>query len=172
VGGEGFGDIIPIMHIGSSQLRKLIISFTLLSAGLLAHTFASGSYVGFKDFLFYCAINLLLTFLITPRLLEGPRLAMIILLSQGMTHFLSGGAGNNSAQMLLSHSISSIVVYQVVKNFDQAFEKALTVIESFLPVKLTTFKVISLNYQFFTHQQIFINFPIPLGPIQLRAPPF
>jgi hypothetical protein len=160
------------MHIGSSQLRKLIISFTLLSAGLLAHTFASGSYVGFKDFLFYCAINLLLTFLITPRLLEGPRLAMIILLSQGMTHFLSGGAGNNSAQMLLSHSISSIVVYQVVKNFDQAFEKALTVIESFLPVKLTTFKVISLNYQFFTHQQIFINFPIPLGPIQLRAPPF
>ena len=160
------------MHIGSSQLRKLIISFTLLSAGLLAHTFASGSYVGFKDFLFYCAINLLLTFLITPRLLEGPRLAMIILLSQGMTHFLSGGAGNNSAQMLLSHSISSIVVYQVVKNFDQAFEKALTVIESFLPVKLNTFKVISLNYQFFTHQQIFINFPIPLGPIQLRAPPF
>ena len=172
MGGEGFGDIIPIMHIGSSQLRKLIISFTLLSAGLLAHTFASGSYVGFKDFLFYCAINLLLTFLITPRLLEGPRLAMIILLSQGMTHFLSGGAGNNSGQMLLSHSISSIVVYQVVKNFDQAFEKALTVIESFLPVKLTTFKVISLNYQFFTHQQIFINFPIPLGPIQLRAPPF
>ena len=160
------------MHIGSSQLRKLIISFTLLSAGLLAHTFASGSYVGFKDFLFYCAINLLLTFLITPRLLEGPRLAMIILLSQGMTHFLSGGAGNNSAQMLLSHSISSIVVYQVVKNFDQAFEKALTVIESFLPVKLTTFKVISLNYQFFTRQQIFINFPIPLGSIQLRAPPF
>ena len=160
------------MHIGSSQLRKLIVSFTLLSAGLLAHTFASGSYVGFKDFLFYCAINLLLTFLITPRLLEGPRLAMIILLSQGMTHFLSGGAGNNSGQMLLSHSISSIVVYQVVKNFDQAFEKALTVIESFLPVKLTTFKVISLNYQFFTHQQIFINFPIPLGPIQLRAPPF
>ena len=160
------------MHIGSSQLRKLIISFTLLSAGLLAHTFASGSYVGFKDFLFYCAINLLLTFLITPRLLEGPRLAMIILLSQGMTHFLSGGAGNNSGQMLLSHSISSIVVYQVVKNFDQAFEKALTVIESFLPVKLTTFKVISLNYQFFTHQQIFNNFPIPLGPIQLRAPPF
>ena len=160
------------MHIGSSQLRKLIISFTLLSAGLLAHTFASGSYVGFKDFLFYCAINLLLTFLITPRLLEGPRLAMIILLSQGMTHFLSGGAGNNSGQMLLSHSISSIVVYQVVKNFDQAFEKALTVIESFLPVKLTTFKVISLNYQFFTHQQIFINFPIPLGPIKLRAPPF
>ena len=160
------------MHIGSSQLRKLFISFTLLSAGLLAHTFASGSYVGFKDFLFYCAINLLLTFLITPRLLEGPRLAMIILLSQGMTHFLSGGAGNNSGQMLLSHSISSIVVYQVVKNFDQAFEKALTVIESFLPVKLTTFKVISLNYQFFTHQQIFINFPIPLGPIQLRAPPF
>ena len=172
MGGEGFGDIIPIMHIGSSQLRKLIISFTLLSAGLLAHTFASGSYVGFKDFLFYCAINLLLTFLITPRLLEGPRLAMIILLSQGMTHFLSGGAGNNSGQMLLSHSISSIIVYQVVKNFDQAFEKALTVIESFLPVKLTTFKVISLNYQFFTHQQIFINFPIPLGPIQLRAPPF
>ena len=160
------------MHIGSSQLRKLIISFTLLSAGLLAHTFASGSYVGFKDFLFYCAINLLLTFLITPRLLEGPRLAMIILLSQGMTHFLSGGAGNNSGQMLLSHSISSIVVYQVVKNFDQAFEKALTVIESFLPVKLTTFKVISLNYQFFTHQQIVINFPILLGPIQLRAPPF
>ena len=160
------------MHIGSSQLRKLIISFTLLSAGLLAHTFASGSYVGFKDFLFYCAINLLLTFLITPRLLEGPRLAMIILLSQGMTHFLSGGADNNSDQMLLSHLIASIVVYYLVKNFDQAFEKALTVIESFLPVKLTTFKVISLNYQFFTHQQIFINFPIPLGPIHSRAPPF
>ena len=160
------------MHIGSSQLRKLIISFTLLSAGLLAHTFASGSYVGFKDFLFYCAINLLLTFLITPRLLEGPRLAMIILLSQGMTHFLSGGAGNNSGQMLLSHSISSIVVYQVVKNFDQAFEKAISVIESFLPIKLTTFKIVSLNYQFFTRQQIFINFPIPLGSIQLRAPPF
>ena len=160
------------MHIGSSQLRKLIISFTLLSAGLIAHAFASGSYVGFKDFLFYCGINLLLTFLITPVLLEGPRLALIILLSQGMTHFLSGGAGNNSGQMLLSHLISSVVVYQVVKNFDQAFEKALTVIESFLPVKLTTFKVISLNYHFFTHQQIFINFPIPLGPIQLRAPPF
>jgi hypothetical protein len=160
------------MVISSSQLRKLIISFILLSSGLLAHTFASGSYVEFKDFLFYCAINLLLTFLITPTLLEGPRLAMIILLSQGMTHFLSGGAGNNSGQMLLSHSISSIVVYQVVKNFDQAFEKVLTVIESFLPVKLTTFKVISLNYKFFADQQIFINFPIPLGPIQLRAPPF
>ena len=160
------------MHISLSQLRKLIISFTLLSTGLLAHTVASGSYVGLKDFLFYCAINLLLTFLITPTLLEGPRLGMIILLSQGMTHFLSGGSGNNSDQMLLSHSISSLVVYQVVKNFDQAFEKTLTIIEIFLPVKLTTFKVISLNYQFFTHQQRFINFLGPPGPIQLRAPPF
>jgi hypothetical protein len=76
------------MQIGSiSQLRKLTISFTLLSAGLLAHTFSSGSYVGLKDFLFYCIVNLLLTFLITPALLEGPRLAMMILLSQGMTHF-------------------------------------------------------------------------------------
>jgi hypothetical protein len=159
------------MGVGLSQLRKLIISLTLLSVGLLSHTFASGSYVGFKDFLFYCAINLLLTFLITPALLEGPRLAMIILLSQAMTHFLSGGASNNSGQMLLSHLFSSLVVYQVVKNFDQAFEKALTVIEIFLPVKLTTFRVISLNYIFSTHQQIFINFPIPLSPIQLRAPP-
>jgi len=160
------------MRINSSQVRKLIISFTLLSAGLLAHTFASGRYVGFNDFLFYCGINLLLTFLITPALLEGPRLAMIILLSQGMTHFLSGGADNNSGRMLLSHLISSLVVYQVVKNFDQAFEKAISVIESFLPKRLTTFKIVSLNYQFFAHQQIFINFPIPLGPIQLRAPPF
>ena len=161
------------MQIGSiSQLRKLTISFTLLSAGLLAHTFSSGSYVGLQDFLFYCTVNLLLTFLITPALLEGPRLAMMILLSQGMTHFLSGGEGNNSDQMLLSHLIASIVVYQVVKNFDQAFEKALTVIESFLPVKLTTFKVISLNYQCFIHLQIFINFLITLGPIHSRAPPF
>ena len=160
------------MRINSSQVRKLIISFTLLSAGLIAHAFASGSYVGFNDFLFYCGINLLLTFLITPILLEGPRLALIILLSQGMTHFLSGGADNNSGQMLLSHLISSVVVYQVVKNFDQAFEKAISVIESFLPIKLTTFKIVSLNYQFFTRQQIFINFPIPLGSIQLRAPPF
>ena len=161
------------MQIGSiSQLRKLTISFTLLSAGLLAHTFSSGSYVGLKDFLFYCTVNLLLTFLITPALLEGPRLAMMILLSQGMTHFLSGGAANNSDQMLLSHLIASIVVYHLVKNFDQAFEKALTVIESFLPVKLTTFKVISLNYQCFIHLQIFINFLIPLGPIKSRAPPF
>ena len=160
------------MRINSSQVRKLIISFTLLSAGLIAHAFASGSYVGFNDFLFYCGINLLLTFLITPVLLEGPRLALIILLSQGMTHFLSGGADNNSGQMLLSHLISSVVVYQVVKNFDQAFEKALTVIESFLPVKLTTFKVISLNYQCFIHLQIFTNFLISLGPIHSRAPPF
>jgi hypothetical protein len=160
------------MQIGLSHLRKLIISFTLLSAGLLAHTIASGSFVGFKDFLFYCAINLLLTFLITPALLQGPRLALIILLSQGMTHFLSGGASSNSGQMLLSHLISSIVVYQVVKNFDQAFETALTVIEIFLPVKLTPFQVISLNYPLFIHQQVFINFPIPLGLIQLRAPPF
>jgi hypothetical protein len=161
------------MQIGSiSQLRKLTISFTLLSAGLLAHTFSSGSYVGLKDFLFYCIVNLLLTFLITPALLEGPRLAMMILLSQGMTHFLSGGEGNNSGQMLLSHLIASIVVYYLVKNFDQAFEKALTVIESFLPVKLTTFKVISLNYQCFIHLPIFINFLISLGLIQSRAPPF
>lgn len=160
------------MQVGLSQLRKLIISFTLLSAGLFAHTFASGKYVGFNDFLFYSAVNLLLTFLITPALLEGPRLAIIILLSQGMTHFLSGGASSNSEQMLLSHLFSSIGVYQVIKNFDQAFEITLTVIESFLPVKLTTFKVISFNYIFFTHQQIFINFPIPLGLIQLRAPPF
>ena len=161
------------MQIGSiSQLRKLTISFTLLSAGLLAHTFSSGSYVGLQDFLFYCIVNLLLTFLITPALLEGPRLAMMILLSQGMTHFLSGGEGNNSGQMLLSHLIASIVVYYLVKNFDQAFEKALTVIESFLPVKLTTFKVISLNYQFLIHLQIFINFLISLGPIHSRAPPF
>ena len=161
------------MQIGSiSQLRKLTISFTLLSAGLLAHTFSSGSYVGLKDFLFYCTVNLLLTFLITPALLEGPRLAMMILLSQGMTHFLSGGAANNSDQMLLSHLIASIVVYHLVKNFDQAFEKALTVIESFLPVKLTTFKVISLNYQCFIHLQIFINFLISLGPSHSRAPPF
>ena len=160
------------MQIGLSHLRKLIISFTLLSAGLLAHTIASGSYVGLKDFLFYCAINLLLTFLITPALLQGPRLALIILLSQGMTHFLSGGASSNSDQMMLSHLISCIIVYQVVKNFDQAFETALTVIEIFLPIKLRLFKVSLLNYPIFIDQQLFVNFPIPLGPIQLRAPPF
>jgi hypothetical protein len=155
-----------------SQVRKLTISFTLLSAGLLAHTLASGSYVGFKDFLFYSVINLLLTFFITPALLEGPRLALMILLSQVMTHFLSGGAGNNSQQMMFSHIISSILVYQVVKNFDQALEKVLTVIEIFLPVKLIIFNVISLQYRYFIYQQRFINFPIQLGAFQLRAPPF
>ena len=157
---------------GISQMRKLIISFTLLSAGLLAHTISSGTYVGVKDFLFYSAINLLLTFLITPALLEGPRLAFMILLSQVMTHFLSGAAGNNSQQMMFSHLISSILVYQVVKNFDQALEKVLTVIEIFLPVKLIIFKVISLKYRQFIYQQRYINFPIQLGAYQLRAPPF
>jgi hypothetical protein len=41
-----------------SHFRKLVISFKLLSSGLLAHTFSSGSYVEFKELLFYCAVNL------------------------------------------------------------------------------------------------------------------
>lgn len=95
-------------------LRGVICLVILLSSALLAHALACGTFIRPDRFIAELFFVSALTYLASKRELEGPRLALLVLLTQSAVHILLGGMSMNTSSMLISHFACGLVSYGAI----------------------------------------------------------
>lgn len=115
----------------------LLVRFqVLLLSALLAHGLAGGTFVETPNLLWqgFCLGALLLG---TRSLkLEGPSLALVILLVQSASHFLFGGGTYlNETRMTFAHFISGAISYFAISYFGIAFDFITSALAAIVPTR-------------------------------------
>ncbi len=122
------------------KATQLLILF--LSA-IAAHSIAGGSFLGFSQ-LAIQSIAVLAIIATTINLkLEGPSLALVILLVQSSSHLILGGNSHaGELRMTSSHIISGLISYKAIRYFELAWNKFAALLISFL----TGFSLVILDF--------------------------
>ena len=115
----------------------LLVRFqVLLLSALLAHGLAGGTFVETPNLLWqgFCLGALLLG---TRSLkLQGPSLALVILLVQSASHFvLGGGTYLNETRMTMAHFISGAISYFAISYFGIAFDFITSALAAIVPAR-------------------------------------
>lgn len=109
----------PVTARGDYFTRVLV----LLLSGILAHTLSGGAIIEVNRFLTLSVLIALALFLSRNISLEGPQLALMILIVQSTGHFLLGGADKSSdLQMSFAHILAGLLSYKAVTHFDRFWE--------------------------------------------------
>ena len=113
--------------------------FLLLSA-LSAHILAGGNLVETSSLIWQVIGIGSLLFGIRSIKLEGPSLALVILLVQSSSHFiLGGGTYLNELRMTLAHTVSGAISYFAISYFELALNFIASVLGAIIPAKPLTF---------------------------------
>jgi len=156
----------------SSMTKSAINAAILFSTSVLAHLFAGGEFAtGLRLFLYGVFIYLFLL-LIGPGDLNGPKLALVSLVSQSLTHVTLGAMSGSSYLMTYSHLIGGYIGYFAVsraEEFWQNFTSILTRVLIQLKILLIPKYKNSNKIQFSYFRTI--NFVITNDSNGLRAPP-
>jgi hypothetical protein len=108
------------MKARSDYFTKVLVLFL---SGVLAHSLSGGAVIELKSFIFFTALISLTLFLARNLTLEGPQLALLVLVLQSAGHFLLGGADKSSdIQMSGAHLIAGVLSYRAVTHFDHFWE--------------------------------------------------
>jgi len=149
--------------------RVLISTFAIFGCGAIGHSLGSGI-VNFQNshYLFFASILLFSTIALNQTL-HGPKLALVITLSQVRTHIFFQESGSNDVRMGLAHLISGILTYQLITRLDQLVAFIISTIKlvdfiAFNP----KFKEIIENFYWYLPTFSSIIF---YGSNVLRAPP-
>ena len=97
------------------SLRGAIYSLVLFISGLLAHFLACGAFISPFRFILEGTFVLALVFFLIEDDLEGPRLALLSLVSQAAVHSLLGGMVMNTNRMLLWHTFFAGATYVAIR---------------------------------------------------------
>ena len=149
--------------------RVLISTFAIFGCGAIGHSLGSGI-VNFQNshYLFFASILLISTFALNQTL-HGPKLALVITLSQVGTHIFFQESGSNDVRMGLAHLISGILTYQLITKLDQLVAFLISAIKLDVYVAFNPkFKDFIENY--YWYHPTFSNI-IFYGSNVLRAPP-
>mgnify|MGYP006274531735 FL=1 len=119
----------------------LFIRFqVLLLSALSAHILAGGTLVETPNLIWQSIGIGSLLFGIRSIKLEGPSLALVILLIQSTSHFVVGGGTYlNELRMTLAHTLSGIISYFAISYFELALNFIGSVFGAIIPVKSFTF---------------------------------
>jgi hypothetical protein len=130
------------------KATQLLILF--LSA-IAAHSIAGGSFLGSSQLAVQSSVILAIVALTFNLKLEGPSLALVILLVQSSSHIILGGNSNTGEfQMTASHLISGVISYRAIRYFELAWNKFAEILISFF----AAFKSVILDFCVsFTQQQ-------------------
>lgn len=101
-------------------IRSAMSGFLLSSVALFAHHLAGGHTVSGLSLLSSLLILISISLLFSHSVLEGPRLALLIIFSQLFTHILLGANSGNSINMAISHIISGFFAYSFIAHIDQS----------------------------------------------------
>jgi len=132
----------------------------LFLSAISAHALAGGSFVTPMR-LAVQAVAISITLIFTAHFkLEGPTLALLVLLIQSTSHFiLGGGSLDGEMKMTISHLISGISSYCAISYFDILWEIILSIISSVIPTLIFSSliigeKLLAENRSVLAHFQI------------------
>ena len=162
------------MHTGEKSISQSVKLVVLFLSAIAAHGIAGGAFVDAPHLaLEGISIALALTPLQSLKL-EGPSLALLILIVQSSSHFiLGGGTYLNSLQMTFGHLASGIFSYMAIGYFELVWDFVTTLFAGFLPLRIFSalvirgsniFKVGEINF-FFQIKQL-------TASLTFRGPPW
>ena len=99
--------------------RILISTSAIFGCGAIGHSLGSGVVNLQNSHYLFFAFILLFSTIALNRTLHGPKLALVITLSQVATHIFFQESGSNDVRMGLAHLISGILTYQLITRLDQ-----------------------------------------------------
>lgn len=100
------------------RMRTAIAYCGLLASVLLSHAIGGGSFISAPSIIAFSILIVGALSISMPQQLEGPHLALLVLISQTLGHFIFGG-GAIDASMGTSHIIGALIGYRLVVSFDQ-----------------------------------------------------
>lgn len=123
------------MSEGLRKLRSATNAGVLVSAGALSHHAAGGSFIALAPAVFELAILATLVYLFSRKSLEGPKLAVLIVLAQSISHIAMGGDSKEGLPMALSHIGAGLLSYFYIRNsekfWDSVTDKFVTYFQRF-----------------------------------------
>jgi hypothetical protein len=144
--------------------QRLLLKATqlliLFSSAIAAHSFAGGSFLGFSQMAIQSIVILAIVALTFNLKLEGPSLALVILVVQSSGHIILGGNSHaGEFRMTASHLISGVISYKAIRYFELAWNKFAEILNTFL----VAFRLVILEFrhsfvqprtQYFEHLQL------------------
>ena len=153
------------------SFKSAVNSLALLVTALLCHAFAGGTFISARHLEIESGAILVALMLVRAGLLTGPKLALVILFTQSVSHLALGGMSGSSLTMTLTHIVGGFFAYGFVSHSEQIWDRLRTLLNSLLPflgastykVDLTYVALPSIEYSF--SQKIFIeNTSLGRGP--------
>ena len=131
------------MRVPQKSINITLNLCVLFLGTLVAHVAAGGTFVA-PVHLVGNAIFLAFPLVVLSRIrLEGPKLALLILIAQSSGHLILGGIAHSNLTMLLSHLLGGFLSFILISRCEQIWERALGVLFQFLlPLRL---RLLSIN---------------------------
>jgi hypothetical protein len=150
-------------------ITKLLLLFL---SGILAHTLSGGEVVAFKQTFLLTAVISLGLFIARNITLEGPQLALMVLLAQSFGHFLLGGADNSSdLQMSAAHIFAGVLSYRAVIHLNKFWNLIADLVAR---LQIPRFNLITFQNNYVVSQwprpNLFISH-LSYSSLQFRGPP-
>jgi hypothetical protein len=100
-------------------IRSLAASCTLLLASILAHTLSGGNALSAPLMIQLSLSSIFIALLLMHKSEDPVRATFAIFLAQNLGHFIVGGQIESGLKMALSHLVSGIVSYQLLRYFER-----------------------------------------------------
>ncbi len=144
----------------------------LLFGALLSHGAAGGSFVTVTRLSAEIAVIIPVLVFLSNRLIEGPKLALLVLFAQSNGHLLLGAGNSNNLVMMFSHLIGGIATYILISKFEAIWETSLKFVEILIvPFRVFRFnKTANFNFIYVVEPSSFQSF-LELDSLSRRGPP-
>ena len=154
------------------SLRGAIYTLILFLSAVLAHFLAFGTFISPSRF---CLEGLFIGTLLyfgLNRELEGPRLALLALVTQAAVHVILGGMVMNSSRMLAWHAVFALLSYWAIRLSEKFWHKGLLFVLPINSARRLLVSLISTNSQpAVLYCKKFLTLWIDRSAHSLRAPP-
>ncbi len=112
------------MRHGMRKLRSAANAGVLVSAGAFSHHAVGGSVIALAPVALELTFLAAVVYLFSRRSLEGPKLAILIVLAQSISHIAMGGDSNAGLPMALSHIGAGVLSYFYICNSEKFWDSA------------------------------------------------
>lgn len=156
------------MANSNTYLRTAFTSFVLVGSAMLAHIANANLSVEPRNLLIQVSAIAILSIFFSRNNLSGPKLALLVTIIQGTTHFVLGGQMGSAHLMLTSHLVIGIVSYLLITYFESIWNY----IANWFQIVLA--RIIEVNYPTSKVNRFITQFLIRTNLIELnqhRGPP-
>lgn len=106
------------------KLRSAANAGVLVSAGAFSHHAVGGSVISLAPVALELTFLAAVVYLFSRRPLEGPKLAVLIVLAQSFSHIAMSGNSNSGIPMAISHIAAGVLSYFYICNSEKFWDSA------------------------------------------------